>query len=116
MRLDKKSAFGSRINISINGPPANSKEADQLLERVCNAYANEKHKKIPQVYSLGKTEASSSTQTENNVESAVENCEKETSCLKFAQTDFYQASFMISNFTEGEFSEEDANVSDVEVV
>ena len=56
------------LHISVNGPPANSKEADQLLERVCNAYANEKHKKIPQVYSLGKTEASSSTQTKNNVE------------------------------------------------
>ena len=56
-------------NISISGPYANSKEADQLLERVCNAYANEKCKNIPQVYSLGKTEASSSTQTKNNVES-----------------------------------------------
>ena len=56
-------------SISISGPYANSKEADQLLERVCNAYANEKCKNIPQVYSLGKTEASSSTQTKNNVES-----------------------------------------------
>ena len=56
-------------SISISGPCANSKEADQLLERVCNAYANEKCKNIPQVYSLGKTEASSSTQTKNNVES-----------------------------------------------
>ena len=37
------------LHISINGPPANSKEADQLLERVCNVYANEKHKKIPEV-------------------------------------------------------------------
>ena len=55
------------LHISVNGPPANSKEADQLLERVCSAYANEKHKKIPQVNSLGKTEASSSAQTENNV-------------------------------------------------
>ena len=104
------------LHISVNGPPANSKEADQLLERVCNAYANEKHKKIPQVYSLGKTEASSSTQTENNVESTVENSEEETSCLKFVQPDFYKASFMISNFTEEEFSEEDDNASDVEVV
>ena len=51
----------SLLHISINGPHANNKEAEQLLERVCNAYANEKHKKISQVYSLGKTEASSST-------------------------------------------------------
>ena len=51
------------LHISVNGPSANSKEADKLLERVCNAYAtNEKHKKIPQVYILGKTEASSSKQ------------------------------------------------------
>ena len=64
----KNNLLNSLLHISINGPPANSKEADQLLERVCNAYANEKHKKIPQVYSLGKTEASSSTQTKNNVE------------------------------------------------
>ena len=54
----------SVLHISINGPPTSSKEADQLLEKVCNAYANEKHKKISQIYSLGKTEASSSTQTE----------------------------------------------------
>ena len=100
----KNDLLNSLLHISINGPPANSKEADQLLERVCNAYANEKHKKIPQVYSLGKTEASSSTQTENNVESTVENCEEETSCLKFVQPGFYQACFMISNFTEEEFS------------
>ena len=111
----KNDLLNSLLHISINGPPANSKEADQLLERVCNAYANEKHKKIPQVYSLGKTEASSSTQTENNVESTVENFE-ETSCLKFVQPDFYQASFMISNSTKEEFSEEDGNVSNVEVV
>ena len=63
----KNDLRNSLLHISINGPPANSKEADQLLERVCSAYANEKHKKIPQVNSLGKTEASSSAQTENNV-------------------------------------------------
>ena len=48
------------LHISINGPSANGKQADQLLERVCNVYTtNEKHKKIPQVYSLAKTESSS---------------------------------------------------------
>ena len=52
--------------------------------------ANAKHKKIPQVYSLGKTEASSSTQTESNVVSTAENCEKETSCLTFVQPNIYQ--------------------------
>ena len=65
-------------------------------------------------YSLGKTETSSSTQTENNVESTVENCEKETSYFSFVLPDFYQASFMISNFAEEEFSEDDS-VNDVEV-
>ena len=99
------------LHISINGPPTNRKEADQLLERVSSAYANEKHKKI---YCFGKTESSSSTQTKNNVES-VENFE-ETSCLIFVEPDFYQTSFMISNVTEDEYSEEDDNVSDVEVV
>ena len=53
----KNDLLNSLLRISINGPSANSKEADQLLERVCNAYANEKHKKIQQVYSSGKTEA-----------------------------------------------------------
>ena len=48
MRSKMKNDFlNSLLHISINGPPANRKEADQLLERVCNAYANEKHKKIP---------------------------------------------------------------------
>ena len=75
-----------------------------------------KNKKIPQGCSLGKIEVSSSTQTENNVGSTVENCEEETRCLKFVQPDFHQASFMISNFTGEEFSEDDDNVSNVEVV
>ena len=73
---------------------------DQLLETLGNAYVNEKHKKMRQAYSSGKTEASSSTQTKNNV---AEICEKETSCLNFVQSVFYQASFMISNFAEKEF-------------
>ena len=102
----KVDLLNSLLHISINGPPANG-EPDQLLERLCNAYANEKHKKILQVYSLGKTEASSLTQSENNVESAAENCEEETSCLKFFLSYFYQPSFMIPNFTGEEFSEED---------
>ena len=50
------------------------------------------------------------------MESTVENCEEETSCFKSVQPDYYQASFMISNFREEEFSEEDDNVSDVKVV
>ena len=50
------------------------------------------------------------------MEIVVENCEKETSCLKFVVPDFYQASFMASNFSEERFSEEDDNVSNVEVV
>ena len=79
----KNDLLNSLLHISINGPSANSKEAHKLLERVRHAYANEKHKKIPQVNSIGKTDvSSSSTQTKNNVESAAENCEKETSWLK----------------------------------
>ena len=110
----KNDLLNSLLHISINGPSANNKEADQLLERVCNAYANVRQKKIQQVYSLGKIEASSSTQTENNIETTVENYEKETSCLDFIRPDFYQASFMISNLAEEESSKEDDNVSDVE--
>ena len=91
------------LNISINGPFANSNEAEELLDRPCNAYANKKHKKIPQAYSL------------NNGESTFENYEKEPSCLSFVQQDFYQASFVVSNFPEEEFFEEDDNVSHVEV-
>ena len=101
----KNDLFKLLLHISINGPSAKSKEADQLLERVCNGYANEKHKKIPQVYRKEKTETSSSNQTEKNVESTVENCEKESQKnLNFIQPDFYQASFMISNFAEEELS------------
>ena len=111
----KNDLLNSLLHISINGPSANSKEAHKLLERVRHAYANEKHKKIPQVNSIGKTDASSSTQTKNNVESVAENCEKETSWLKLVQPYFYKAPFMISNFAEEEFYEEDYNFSDVEV-
>ena len=51
----------------------------------------------------------------SNIESTVENCEKEKSCLNFVLPDSCQASFMISNFAEKGFSVEDYNVSDVEV-
>ena len=51
----------------------------------------------------------------SNIESTVENCEKEASCLNFVQPDFYQAFFKISNFAEEGFSVEDYNASDVEV-
>ena len=89
-------------DIAINGPSTNCKEAaDQLLERVCNAYANEKRKKIPQVYSLGKTEASSSAQTENNIESTVENCEKENSCLNFVKPKFLSSFLYDIKFCRG---------------
>ena len=97
--------LNSLLHISNNGPSENNKEAEQLLERVCNAYANEKHKKIPQVYSFGKFIFDSDRK--QYIESTVENCGKETSCLNFVQPDFDQASFMISNFAEKEFSEED---------
>ena len=99
----KNELLNSLLHISINGPSANSKEAHLLLERVCNAYANEKHKKTPQIYSL------------SNVKTFAQNCEKGTSCLNFVQLDFYQASFVISNFVEEEFSEENDNASDVGV-
>ena len=49
------------------------------------------------------------------METFAQNCEKETSCLKFVQLDCYQASFVISNFVEEEFSEENDNASDVGV-
>ena len=80
----KNDLLNSLLHISISGPSA---------KRECNVYANEKHKKIPNVYGLGKTEASSSTQTKNNEESTAENREK-ICCLNFIQPDFYQASFM----------------------
>ena len=47
----KNYLLNSLLHISVNGPSANSKEGGYLLERVCNDYANEKRKKIPQVYS-----------------------------------------------------------------
>ena len=40
----KNDLFNSLLRISINGPPANSKEADELLERVFNAYAKSTRK------------------------------------------------------------------------
>ena len=52
---------------------------------------------------------------DNNVDSTAENCEKETSCLNFVQPKFCEASLMIKNFAEKEFSEEDENVSDIAV-
>ena len=108
----KNDLLNSSLHISINGPSANSKEVDQLLERICTVYGNEKHKKILQVCG---TTSLYSTQTENNEESNVKKSEKETSCLDFVQPDFYEASFLISHFSEEEFSGEDDNVSNVEV-
>ena len=44
----KNDLLNSFLQISINGPFADSKEVVQLLQRVCNAYGNEKHQKIHQ--------------------------------------------------------------------
>ena len=52
----KNELLNSLLHISINGPSANSKEAYQFLERVCNVYVNEKHKKTPQICSLSNVE------------------------------------------------------------
>ena len=108
----KNCLLNSLLHVSINGLPTNSKEADQLLERVCRAYANKEHKKIPQITAQKKLKH----HLQLRLKSTVENCEEEMSCLKSVQPDFYQGSFVISNFTGEEFPEEDDNVSDVEVV
>ena len=47
MRSTMKNELLNLLHISINGPSADSKEADQLLETVCNAFANKKRNKIP---------------------------------------------------------------------
>ena len=82
----KNDLLNSSLHISINGPSANIKEVDQLLEGICNVYGNEKRKKIPQVCG---TTSLCSTETENNVESTIQKSEKGMSCLDFAQPDFY---------------------------
>ena len=104
----KNDLLHSSLHISINGPSANIKEVDQLLEGICNVYGNEKRKKIPQVCG---TTSLCSTETENNVESTIQKSEKGMSCLDFAQPDFYEVSFMISHFAEQEFSGEDDDLS-----
>ena len=114
----KNDLLNSLLHISINGPSANSKEADQLLERICNVYAaNGKHKKIPQVYSLGKTAKHHLQLIPKTIQRVLLKIvkKKKTSCFNFVQTDLYQAPFMTSNSAEGEFPEEDDNFSDVEV-
>ena len=99
-RWSKKSHANYHEIWPINDLSANSKEADQLLEKVCNVCANEKHKKIPQVYCLRKTKTYSSAQTKNNVEIDVENYEKETTFLSFVQPDFYQVFFLWYQISE----------------
>ena len=40
------------LHISINGPPANTKEADELISRVVDIYVKQKLYKVPHLHSM----------------------------------------------------------------
>ena len=64
VRSMKTDLLNGLLHISINGPPVNTKEADNLIMRVVDKYVNQRHYKAPTIYTAVTTTSSSSTQTE----------------------------------------------------
>ena len=99
----KTDLLNGLLHISINGPPVNSKEADNLIMRVVDKYVNQRHYKAPTIYTAVTTTSSSSTQTETvevneeieieeDIDIPINDCEGE---------------FMTTNFEDGQTSSEE---------
>ena len=99
----KTDLLNGLFHISINGPPVNSKEADNLIMRVVDKYVNQRHYKAPTIYTAVTTISSSSTQTETvevneeieieeDIDILINDCEGEV---------------MTTNFEDGQTSSEE---------
>ena len=63
----KNDMLNGLLHISMNGPPANSKEADALINRVVERYVEERHYKAPTIHSVVTSSISTMTQTDITV-------------------------------------------------
>ena len=104
----KDDLLNALLHISINGPPANSNEAENLITRVVDEYVKEKHYKVPQIYSAVKTGSSSSTQTETII-GIDDEMPSDIDILNNQNDDF-----MITNFENYSSSEEEIDDIDSE--
>ena len=109
------------IHISMNGPPVNTKEADELIERVVDKFIQEKHYKVPNSYAKPSTATStSSTQTMNIT--PIDSGDDEIDILPLIDADIYLAShFEVEEDEEeddgeGGSEEEDGEPEEVEEV
>ena len=99
----KTDLLSGLLHISINGPPVNSKEADNLIMRVVDKYVNQRHYKAPTIYTAVTTTSSSSTQTETvEVNEEIE-IEEDIDIL----INDCEGEFMTTNFEDGQTSSEE---------
>ena len=99
----KTDLLNGLLHITINGPPVNSKEADNLIMRVVDKYVNQRHYKAPTIYTAVTTTSSSSTQTETvEVNEEIE-IEEDIDIL----INDCEGEFMTTNFEDGQISSEE---------
>ena len=60
----KNDLLNAMLHITINGPAANSPEAEQLINRVVERYIDQNPHKLPQIYTPKQKRYAISTQTE----------------------------------------------------
>ena len=60
----KNDLLNAMLHITINGPAANSPEAEQLINRVVERYIDQNPYKVPQIYTPKQIKNTNSTQTE----------------------------------------------------
>ena len=104
----KNDLLNALPHVSMNGPPVNSKETDDLITRVIDKYVKERHYKVPTIYSAVTNTSSSSTQTEY-VTSIDDEMEIEDFVLPVNE---YEGDFITTNFDDDETSSEDEDEED----
>ena len=113
----KNDILNALLHISLNGPPANSKDADNLINRVVDLYVKEKHYKVPQIHSNITRGCSSSTQTED-ISNNIIDVDEHSECVDDIVISECAEQFMITNFeysvSDGSENESEDNESETE--
>lgn len=118
----KNDLLNALMLISINGPPVNTKEADEVISRAAENYSVQKHRKVPSLVSeqkLSTTKTCSHTQTDGS-DLTINVDEDNISSAKiddFLSELDHENEFLVSNFiadsSDSEESESEDELDDI---
>ena len=104
----KGDLLNALLHISLNGPKLGSPEANELLDRVTTIYSDQKHRKVPKIYSKRVQSSTTSTQTIHD-----DNQENDEVILsKVVQEVEEGDKFIPSNFVSDDDSDSDSSDDD----